>query len=64
MASEDKTYCGEAERDQPANVDEKEIAELANKLGVSGQDIVDIIALVGHDRQRIESYFHDKENSY
>jgi hypothetical protein len=64
MASEDKTYCGEAERDQPANIDEKGIAELANKLGVSAQDIFDVIAQVGRDRQRIESYFHDKENSY
>jgi hypothetical protein len=64
MASEDKIYCGEAERDQPANIDEKGIVELANKLGVSAQDIFDVIAQVGHDRQRIESYFHDKENSY
>jgi hypothetical protein len=64
MASEDKLYCGEGERDQPAKIDDKGVAELANKLGVSARDIYDVIAQVGHDRQLIESYFHDKENSY
>jgi DNA-binding phage protein len=64
MASEDKTHCGQAERDPAKSFDEKGIAELANKLGISAEDIIDAIDQLGNDREKVEAFFKSKENSY
>ena len=61
MASEDKTYCG---RGYSAADDEDSINQLTKQLGVSKQDILDAIELVGNDKEKVEEYFRSKENSY
>lgn len=64
MASEDKTYCGQSDRSHVDATDLSAMEDLCKKLGVSKQDILDAIEQVGNDRDKVEEYFHDKENSY
>ena len=59
MASEDKTYCGRGESDGNQTV-----VALADKLGLSQQDIFDVMEKVGPDLDQVEAYFKSKENSY
>jgi len=61
MASEDKTYCG---RGYSAADDEDTIDMLMKQLGVSKQDILNAIQLVGNDKEKVEEYFRRKEKSY
>jgi hypothetical protein len=61
MASEDKTYCGRGDR---SDMNDSDIYSLAERLGVSVQDILDVMEQVGEDREKVVAYFHDKENSY
>ena len=60
MASEDKTFCG---RGYFAD-DEDTIDLLMKQWGVSKQDILDAIELVGNDKTKVDEYFRSKENYY
>ena len=61
MAYEDTTYCGRGDR---SDMNDSEIFSLAQRLGVSVQDILDVMEQVGEDHEKVAAYFHDKENSY
>ena len=64
MASEDKTYCGRGDRN---DVDARELSAikaLAEKLGVSPQEVWNAIEQVGNDPRKVEAFFLSKENPY
>jgi hypothetical protein len=61
MASEDKTYCGQDDRDAG---EDSRITELCNKFAVNKQDIVDLMQQLGNDYTRVEEYLRNKQNSY
>lgn len=63
MASEDKTYCGRGEKHITADLPEN-IQLLTEKLGITKEDIIDAIKLVGNDKNKVEEYFRNKENAY
>ena len=63
MATEDKTYCGSEERDG-GDITNADIKNMAERLGLAEQDIIDAIEKVGLNLRKVEQYFHDKENSY
>lgn len=63
MTSEDKTYCGRGEKHIAADLPES-IQLLIEELGITKEDIMVAITLVGNDKTKVEEYFHNKENSY
>lgn len=64
MASEDKTYCGQGDRNHVDEGKPHNIEELAEKFGVTPEDVLDAMEQAGHDLAKVEAYFRSKENSY
>jgi|GEM_PF-5476033 len=63
MAEEDKTYCGQNDHNSGAG-ETLTVGNLATKLSVSIQDVLDAMEQVGPDFNKVEAYFKSKENSY
>jgi hypothetical protein len=60
MASDDKTYCGRGESPEMR----REIDDLAERLAISRQDVLDVMDQVGSSLDAVEAYFLSKQNSY
>lgn len=59
---DDKTHCGDFSRIDIH--DQSQLKNLAEKLAVTVQDILFAIEQVGNNRQKVEEFFHNKENAY
>ena len=64
MASEDKTYCGQDDRSHVDQGDDTRLSAISKKLGVTVQDILDVMSQQHITINQVEEYFHNKQNSY
>lgn len=64
MADEDKTYCGEQDRNPFLGDRDPRMQELLTKYAVTRQDVLDVMSIVGDSFEAIANYFHDKQDAY
>jgi len=64
MASEDKTYCGQDDRSHVDQGNDTRLSAISKKLGVTVQDILDVMSQQHITINQVEEYFHNKQNSY
>jgi hypothetical protein len=64
MATEDKMYCGSDDRSHVDQGNDTQLAMLSKKLGVSVKDILDVMSTQQIGINRVEDYFHNKQNAY
>jgi hypothetical protein len=64
MADEDKTHCGEQDRNPFLGEDDSRMSVLVRKFAVTKQDVLDVMSIVGDNFEAIAAYFHDKQNAY
>ncbi len=64
MASEDKSYCGQDDRSHVDQGHGTQLAALSKKLGVTPQDILDIMAQNNIGINNVEEYYRNKQSSY
>lgn len=64
MASEDKSYCGQDDRSHVDQGNDTQLATLSKKLGVTPEDILDIMSQNNIDISKVEEYYRNKQSSY
>lgn len=64
MAEEDKTHCGEQDRDPFLGARDPRMKDLMRRFAVTEQDVLDVMGIVGESYDAIANYLHDKQDAY
>lgn len=64
MAEDDKTYCGQGNRDL-SNIDYAHLIHvMMQKFALSRQEVLNAIELVGTDKAKLEEFFINRSTLY